>query len=322
MSFSELPPSKQWAALKYRGEKFAEVWFKPEGEPFALTFRIPRESFQIPGMDQGLTTENLLKAVAIAAEDVDSWRHGDVFHSGLNGPDSDLSHPLPPPSPDDAYLDIYVSLRPPVAKPGSELSNSPQVDSPDECSEPGIPSVKWQDLETRWRAIGGVEATIDHLRLTMESMLAQMETTSKTALTTEEKLHALKADLAHWSKAKNRVPFAVPKVREFIHRATWVMGTPERKKLEELFKNETRPDIPLPGMIKLADQLENLLKDRQILHAQGITVHQECKTISTDIQVALRTLQSNAAANADRKRRAARAKGKFFKDIRRWTGAE
>src|SRR5436309_16046554 len=80
--FSEQPPSEQWAALKYRGEKFAEVWFKPEGEPFALTFRIPQKSFQIPGMGQRITTENLLKAVAIATEEVESWRQGDVCHSG------------------------------------------------------------------------------------------------------------------------------------------------------------------------------------------------------------------------------------------------
>src|ERR1700722_3528925 len=81
VNFSEQPPSKQWAALKYRGEKFAEVWFKPEGEPFAVTFRIPRESFQIPGLAHLLTTENLLKAVAIATEEVESWRHGDDSYS-------------------------------------------------------------------------------------------------------------------------------------------------------------------------------------------------------------------------------------------------
>ena len=78
MNFSEQPPSKQWVALKYRGEIIAEVWFKPEGEPFALTFRIPQKSFQLPGMGQRLTTENLLKAVGLAAEDVESWRHEDA----------------------------------------------------------------------------------------------------------------------------------------------------------------------------------------------------------------------------------------------------
>ena len=81
MNFSEQPPSKEWAALKLRGETLAEVWFKPEGEPLALLFRIPQNSFQIPGIGLGLTTENLLKAVAIATEEVESWRHGGVCHS-------------------------------------------------------------------------------------------------------------------------------------------------------------------------------------------------------------------------------------------------
>src|SRR6266404_5133616 len=50
VNFSEQPASQQWATLKFRGEKFAEVWFKPEGDPLALQFRIPQNSFQIPGM--------------------------------------------------------------------------------------------------------------------------------------------------------------------------------------------------------------------------------------------------------------------------------
>src|SRR3954468_10450266 len=85
MNFSEQPPSKQWAALKYGGEKVAEVWFKPEGEPFAVTFRIPQSSFRIPGLGQRLTPENLLKAVGLAAEGVESWRHGGASPSGGNG---------------------------------------------------------------------------------------------------------------------------------------------------------------------------------------------------------------------------------------------
>src|SRR5437763_192193 len=97
MNFSEQPPSKQWATLKYRGAKIAEVWFKPEGEPFALTFRIPQESFQNSGLGQQLTAENLLKAVALAPEEVDSWRHRDVSHAGMNGSNPELRNPLPPP---------------------------------------------------------------------------------------------------------------------------------------------------------------------------------------------------------------------------------
>jgi hypothetical protein len=100
------------------------------------------------------------------------------------------------------------------------------------------------------------------------------------------------------------------------------MGTPERKKFGELFKDDVQPDIPPPEIDKLPEQLEYLLKDRQVLSAAGVTVYQECKGISADLQGTLRTLESNAAVNKDRKRRAGNAKGKFFKDIRRWSGAE
>src|SRR5258708_5033774 len=134
MNFSEQPPSKEWAALKYRGEKFAEVWFKPEGEPFAVTFRIPQKSFQIPGF----TTENLLKAVAIAPEEVETWRHGDVSHSGMNGSNPEMRNPLPPPQEDVSHLDIYVRLKPP-----------PQAVVPNESGELENPSANWQDLEAR-----------------------------------------------------------------------------------------------------------------------------------------------------------------------------
>src|SRR5438067_110639 len=96
VNFSEQLPSKQWAALKYRGEKFAEVWFKPEGAPCGLTFRIPQQGFQIPGMRQHLTIENLLKAVAIAPAEVESWRQGEVAHAGMNGANPDFKSPLPP----------------------------------------------------------------------------------------------------------------------------------------------------------------------------------------------------------------------------------
>jgi hypothetical protein len=301
VSFSEQPPSKQWAALKYRGEKFAEVWFKPEGAPFALTFRIPQNSFQIPGMGQRLTTENLLKAVAIAAEEVESWRHGGVTHSGMDGSNPELRQPLPPPPQDVTHLDIHVSLKPP-----------PQAVTSQESSEPEILLAKWQDLEARWKAILGLEASIDTLRLRMEGLRAELEVSSKKPLTAEDKGHALNADVAQWNKAKSRVHYALPKVKEFIHRATWTLGTPERKKLAELFKDCMGPDSPHAQMDKVREQLETLLKDRQVLSAQGVTVYQECHSLSADVQGALRTLQSNAAANARKKMAATRAKGKFF----------
>jgi hypothetical protein len=297
--------------LKYRGEQLAGVWFKPEGEPFALTFRIPRESFQIPGVGQRLTTENLLRAVGIAAEAVESWRHEGASHFGGDRPHAELCAPLPPPPPGVPHLNLYVRLKPP-----------PQAVAPKRSGEPEVPGARWQDLEARWKAIAGLEAAIDTLRLTLEGLQAEMQTSLKQTLTTEEKLHALNADVTQWNKAKSRVHYALPKVREFTHRATWATGAPERKKLEALFKNHAQPDVPFPQTDNLPEQLENLLKDRQVLFAHGTSVYQECKNISADVQGALRTLQSNAARNADKHRRAAGSKGKFFKDVRRWTGVE
>src|SRR5947209_9725521 len=113
MNFSERPPSKQWAILKYRGEKFAEVWFKPEGEPCALIFRILQKSFQNPNISQQLTAENLLKAVALPPEEVESWHHGDVAHAGMNGSNPELKSPLPPPPQDVDDMAILVRLKPP-----------------------------------------------------------------------------------------------------------------------------------------------------------------------------------------------------------------
>jgi len=301
VSFSEQPPSKQWAALKFRGEKFAEVWFKHEGEPLALMFRIPQNAFQIPGMSQRLTTENLLKAVAIATEDVESWYHGGVSHFGLNGSNPELKNPLPEPPQDLTHLDIYVRLKP-----------SPQAVVRNESCELELASAKRQDLEARWKAILGVEANMDTLRISMEGLRAEMEGLLKRMLKSEEKLHALAADVAQWNKAKSRVHYALPKAREFIHRATWAKGTPERKRLDELFKNPIGAHIPVAEMDKVLEELEILRKDRQILSAQGMTVYQECKSISADVQAALTRLQSNSAARAVTKKGATGAKRKSF----------
>jgi hypothetical protein len=301
VNFSDQPPSKQWAALKYRGEKFAEVWFKPEGEPFALAFRIPQGSFQIPGMGQLLTTENLLTAVGLATEEVVTWRHEGASHSAINGSNSELGLPLPPPLQDVAHLNLYVSLKPPA-----------QTVASDEGRESEIAEAKRQNLEARWKAIQDVEASIETLRISMEGLRTELESSSRKTLTGEEKVHAFNADVAQWNKAKSRVLFALPKVRDFIHRSTWAAGAPERKKLEEFFKNHIRPGIPFPEMNKVAEQLDNLLRDRQVLSAHGVLVHQECKSITVDIQGILRTLQNNAAANATKKKSADGARGKFF----------
>src|SRR5688572_26212891 len=81
VSFAELPASKQWAALSYSGKSFAGVWFKPEGEPFGLSFRLPLESFQIPAIRERLTIENLLKAVGLEPAGVESWTQGEASHA-------------------------------------------------------------------------------------------------------------------------------------------------------------------------------------------------------------------------------------------------
>jgi hypothetical protein len=188
----------------------------------------------------------------------------------------------------------------------------PQVAAPNESCEPEIPLAKWQDLEARWNTILGLEAAIETLRIRMESLRGEMEASWNERLTTEEKVHALNADVVQWNKEKSRVHYALPKVAEFIHRATWAMGTPERKRLGEIFKNHIRPHISFPQMDKVPEQLENLLKDRQVLSAHGMTVCQQCQSISAAIQGALRTLRTNAATNANKKRGEARAKGKHF----------
>src|SRR5438132_11330902 len=93
VNFSEQPASKQWAALKYRGKTVAEIWFKPHDEPFALRLRVPQSTFQTPGVGQCLTMAILLKVGGIATDDGESWRHGGVAHSGLNGSNLELIQP-------------------------------------------------------------------------------------------------------------------------------------------------------------------------------------------------------------------------------------
>jgi hypothetical protein len=301
MNFSEQLPSKRWAALKFQGEKIARVWFRPEGEPWSVVFRIPQSSFQIPGIAQRLTTENLLKAVGIATEEVESCRHQGVSDSALNGADSQLRNPLPQPPQDVPHLEIHIYLKP-----------LPQAVARAESAEPEIAAAQRADLEARWKAILGLEATIDTWRISMEGLRAEMEAALKRPLAPDEKLHALSADVTQWNRAKSRVHYALPKTREFIHRATWAEGTPERKRLGELFKEPLGAHTPLPPVDQVLEELGNLRKDWQVLSAQGASIYQECKGICADVQAALRRLQSNASARALKKRGATGAKGKLF----------
>jgi chromosome segregation ATPase len=171
---------------------------------------------------------------------------------------------------------------------------------------------QWQALDALWKTILGLEVSIDTLRLNMETLRAEMEAAFKKQLAVEEKVHALQADVAQWTKAKNRVHYALPKVREFIHRATWALAVPERKRMEEVVETHIEPRVPLPQPDEVRDQLGHLQKDRQVLFAQGNSVYQECRGILAEIQRAQSTLQRNAADRARAKRSAGREKGKYF----------
>src|SRR5262249_3983602 len=152
---------------------------------------------------------------------------------------SDIGQPLPPPPQDASHLTLHVCLKQPT-----------QAVASDEGDHPEIPEAKWQDLEARWKAILGLESGMETLRISMESLRGEVDASSRRTLSTEEKLHALNADVAVWNKAKSRVHHAMPKVREFIHRSTWATGTPERKQLEELYESHIRPRIPFPDVDK------------------------------------------------------------------------
>lgn len=297
MNFADQLPSQQWGLLKYKGTIIAEVWFKPDNDPWGLTLRIPQQAFRVPGMDQLLTTEALLKSVGIAADTVSSWSIGN--DSPAEASLSELNQPLQCPANDVPHLYLRIHLQP-----------SPQQNAPPDTATAPATAAQWQFVVTRWNAILGLEATIDTLRQQMESLRSELEAATNKALGSDEKLNAPNADVAQWNKAKSRTRYASPKAREFIHRATWAMGTPERKKLDEVFKHKQHCEHSQVELKKLQDELEILFKDRQILSAHGVTVTQECKSSLGDTQQALRTLQTNAAKNAQKKRVAIRAKGK------------
>jgi hypothetical protein len=308
--FSEHPPSKQWAALKYRGEAFAEVWFMPEGEPCGLTFRIPRESFHIPGISAQLTVENLLRAVAVVPEEIESWRHGDDSHSGMGGPNPDLRSALPPPPPHVTHLEIHVRLSP-QPEDAALLASGVGLEGDADTSESVIASANWHDLEARWKAILVLEVTINTIRASMESLLIELDSSLKKPLTIEEKSYGLRADISHWEQTKKRAQFVLPKIRDFIHRSVWAEGSPERKRLEEVYRDHIQPRIRLPELDGVLKRLEDLQKDRQVLAALGKAVQQEARGVAGEVQGALRTLHNNAVANAKRKK--GESKNKFLK---------
>lgn len=300
MKIAAREPSSKWAALKHDGEVVAGVWFKPDGDPLALKFRIPQSRAEVSDFRSRLTLETLLKAVGVATEEVESWRLDDADPVTPEAAHV-LSQPLPPVPADAPHLTVHVRLK----------ALAPAV-PPIERSDEDIPLERWQDLESRWKAVMTLEAGVTSLRMSVESLRAELEGAFRQSLTLEEKNYALQADVAQWNRAKSRVHYALPKLREFAHRATWATATPERKRLEEIVKNHIEPRVPFAGIDKFFEELEHLQKDRQVLTATGNAVYQEGRGLAGEIQRALGTLQRNARDRAQAKRSTAREKGKFF----------
>jgi hypothetical protein len=284
--------STDWTTLTLDGEPIAEAWRMPEGEGVTVVFLVPRGRLET---ESPVSIDLLLQIAGISPVEVDSWRLGDDSRAGADA--SDLGSPLPPPAPDDDQLTVYVRLR-------------PMVESDGEVED--VPLEKWQALDALWKAITLLESSIDTVRMGMEGLRNELDSTAKRPLAVEEKLNALQADVAQWTKAKSRVHHALPKVREFIHRATWALTVAERKSIGEIVKNHIEPRVPFAGVDRLRERLEHLQKDRQVLLASGNAVHQDCRGILGEIQRATASLQRNAAERAKKKRSAGREKGKHF----------
>jgi hypothetical protein len=296
VEFAERAPSDDWTALSLAGEEIAEAWFKPEGEASTLLVRVPRSRFETEDITQLLTLEDLLRAAAIPSACVDLWQVGEESHLGLGGANPELKRLLPPPSADATHLTIRIRLKG-ASGEGTEGDISPE---------------QWQALEAKWKAILGVEASIEGLRHGLDSLRVEMESEFRKSLNVEHKVHALQADVANWTRAKSRVHYALPKAREFIHRAVWALGVPERKRLEEVHRAHIEPRIPFAGLDQVRVELDHLQKDRQVLASVGAAVSQECRGILSEIRQSLSTLQRNAVENSRRKRSSAKEKGKHF----------
>jgi hypothetical protein len=301
VNFSDRAPSSEWVPLTHLGEEPAEAWFKPEGEPLTLVFRIPQSRFDVSDLSQLLTVEDLLTAADLSNEEVDSWQFRDEFHLGMDGTNLELKRLLPAPPAEEAHLTVRVHLSPPASAVAL-----PEIGSQE------VPPEKWQALDASWKAVLGLEASIDALRLSMDGLRSEMESSFKKSLHVDEKVHALQSDVAQWTKAKHRVHFSLPKVREFIHRATWASAVPERKRLEDVVKNYIEPRVALIDLDQVRERLEHLQKDRQVLFAQGNAVNQEGRVILAEIQRALSNLQRNAKDRARQKRSTGRDKGKHL----------
>jgi hypothetical protein len=295
MTSEDVFPDDGWVPLDHIWGDIAEGWFKPDGGQGAFLFRVPRERIETADAGPGVTIEALLDAAFIPKEQVESWRV-----EGALSADSDLGEPLPSPPAGSTHTTVYV-----VMKQAAPAQTGPDADAMDD-----IPLETWQAIESCWKTIVGLETTIDTLRLSMGGLASEMDNAFKKPLATEEKLNANQADVAQWTRAKSRITYALPKVREFVHRATWATAAAERKRLGEIVESHIEPRVPFAELAEVRIQMDHLLKDRQVLLAQGNAVSQECRGILGEVQRAIATLQRNALEKARQKRRGSWDKGK------------
>jgi hypothetical protein len=81
--------------------------------------------------------------------------------------------------------------------------------------------------------------------------------------------------------------------------------------MEELIRTHIQPRIPFVGMEQVMARLESLLKERQVMSANGVMVYQECKGVAADVQGAFSNLQRGASNNLVKKRGQTIARGKL-----------
>jgi hypothetical protein len=184
----------------------------------------------------------------------------------------------------------------------SEQLSEAQVTTPAAGGEPDVSLDQWQALEALWRSILGLEANIESARLSANAVRGDMEAAFRQSLAVEEKLHASQADVSQWTQAKNRIHYSLPKVREFVHRATWALASVERKRLEEIVKTHVEPRVPLPDADKVREEMEHLQKARQVLLGQGNSVQAEGRGLVAETNRILGNLRRTAADNARKKK--------------------